>query len=114
MAIAARVPEAQCWSRASHAPTEVELKSERTSIVTWADVTAQDKIVDLVTGAFPTHAILGEEGIAGPADGPCTWLVDPLDGTSNYAHGIPFACTSVAVRDARGRRRRGDLRAVPR
>ncbi len=36
------------------------------------------------------------------ADGPCTWLVDPLDGTSNYAHGIPFACTSVAVRDAEG------------
>ncbi len=83
-------------------PTEVELKSERTSIVTWADVTAQDEIVDIVTGAFPTHAILGEEGIAGQPDGPCTWLVDPLDGTSNYAHGIPFACTSVAVRDAEG------------
>jgi myo-inositol-1(or 4)-monophosphatase len=83
-------------------PTEVELKSERTSIVTWADVTAQDKIVDLVTDAFPAHAILGEEGIAGQPDGPCTWLVDPLDGTSNYAHGIPFACTSVAVRDAEG------------
>jgi myo-inositol-1(or 4)-monophosphatase len=31
-----------------------------------------------------------------------TWLVDPLDGTSNYAHGIPFACTSVAARDATG------------
>src|SRR4029450_11845344 len=31
-----------------------------------------------------------------------TWLVDPLDGTSNYAHGVPFACTSVAVRDAEG------------
>ncbi|HTN81739.1 MAG TPA: inositol monophosphatase family protein, partial [Acidimicrobiales bacterium] len=36
------------------------------------------------------------------AGGPCTWIVDPLDGTSNYAHGIPFACTSVAVRDAEG------------
>ena len=34
--------------------------------------------------------------------GAVTWLVDPLDGTSNYAHGIPFACTSVAVRDADG------------
>ena len=83
-------------------PAEVELKSERTSIVTWADVTAQDKIVDIVTAAFPDHAILGEEGLAGQAEGPCTWLVDPLDGTSNYAHGIPFACTSVAVRDADG------------
>ena len=83
-------------------PTEVELKSERTSIVTWADVTAQDVIVRIVTERFPDHAILGEEGVAGEADGPCTWLVDPLDGTSNYAHGIPFACTSVAVRDADG------------
>jgi len=83
-------------------PAEVELKSERTSIVTWADVTAQHKIVDIVTAAFPDHAILGEEGLAGQAEGPCTWLVDPLDGTSNYAHGIPFACTSVAVRDADG------------
>jgi len=83
-------------------PTEVELKSERTSIVTWADVTAQDAIVRIVTDHFPDHAILGEEGVAGAADGPCTWLVDPLDGTSNYAHGIPFACTSVAVRDAEG------------
>ncbi|RPI08771.1 MAG: inositol monophosphatase, partial [Actinobacteria bacterium] len=83
-------------------PTEITLKSERTSIVTWADVTAQQEIVKIVTERFPDHAILGEEGLAGAADGPCTWLVDPLDGTSNYAHGIPFACTSVAVRDEEG------------
>jgi myo-inositol-1(or 4)-monophosphatase len=83
-------------------PAEVELKSERTSIVTWADVTAQAKIVELVTAAFPDHAILGEEGLAGHADGPCTWIVDPLDGTTNFAAGIPFACTSVAVRDDNG------------
>ena len=83
-------------------PTEIELKSERTSIVTWADVTAHAAIVDLLAEEFPSHAVLGEEGLAGDPDGPCTWLVDPLDGTSNYAHGIPFACTSVAVRDAEG------------
>ncbi len=83
-------------------PTEIEMKSERTSIVTWADITAQQEIVKIVTGRFPDHAILGEEGLAGAADGPCTWLVDPLDGTSNYAHGIPFACTSVGVRDDQG------------
>jgi myo-inositol-1(or 4)-monophosphatase len=83
-------------------PTEIELKSERTSIVTWADVTAQNAIVDLLAEEFPGHAVLGEEGLAGDPDGPCTWLVDPLDGTSNYAHGIPFACTSVAVRDEDG------------
>jgi myo-inositol-1(or 4)-monophosphatase len=93
-------------------PMEVARKNERTSIVTWADVTAQAAIVDVVTERFPDHAILAEEG--GPAgagsrdatphgagDAP-TWLIDPLDGTSNYAHGVPFACTSVAVRDANG------------
>jgi myo-inositol-1(or 4)-monophosphatase len=85
-------------------PREVALKSERASIVTWADVTAQQRIVEVLLGRFPDHAVLGEEGDAGaaPSDGPVTWLVDPLDGTSNYAHGVPFACTSVAARDPSG------------
>ena len=83
-------------------PRRVELKSERASIVTEADTAAQRAIVGVISERFPGHAILGEEGTAGVADGPATWLVDPLDGTSNYAHGIPFACTSVAVRDGNG------------
>ena len=84
----------------------VQHKTERTSIVTWADVTAQDAIVRLIHGYHPDHAILAEEDKPGERDAAeasdVTWLIDPLDGTSNYAHGIPFACTSVAVRDADG------------
>ncbi|HET6662941.1 MAG TPA: inositol monophosphatase family protein [Acidimicrobiales bacterium] len=88
-------------------PKQVELKSERASIVTWADVTAQAAIIAVIDERFPDHAVLAEEDhpddgevdVAGP---PVTWLIDPLDGTSNYAHGVPFACTSVAVRDADG------------
>jgi myo-inositol-1(or 4)-monophosphatase len=90
-------------------PRQVELKNERTSIVTWADRTAQREIVRIITERFPDHGVLAEEDEdpAGPTAGgeggePVTWLVDPLDGTSNYAHGIPFACTSVAARDASG------------
>jgi myo-inositol-1(or 4)-monophosphatase len=83
-------------------PRQIDLKNERTSIVTWADVTAQQTIAQLIGERFPDHMILGEEGDAGRAGGPVTWLVDPLDGTSNYAHGIPFACTSVAAVDADG------------
>jgi myo-inositol-1(or 4)-monophosphatase len=85
-------------------PRQVELKSERTSIVTWADVTAQQEILRVIAERFPGHAVLAEEdqGRGEVAHGPVTWLVDPLDGTSNYAHGIPFACTSVAARDADG------------
>jgi myo-inositol-1(or 4)-monophosphatase len=90
-----------------HRPKQVELKSERASIVTWADVTAQAAILGVIAERFPDHAVLAEEDQAGDGDrevtGPgVTWLVDPLDGTSNYAHGVPFACTSVAVRDADG------------
>jgi myo-inositol-1(or 4)-monophosphatase len=88
-------------------PKQVELKSERASIVTWADVTAQAAILEVLRERFPGHAVLAEEdhvGVAGveAAQPRATWLVDPLDGTSNYAHGVPFACTSVAVRDADG------------
>jgi myo-inositol-1(or 4)-monophosphatase len=83
------------------ADMEVVQKNERTSIVTWADVTAQAEIFRIVHSHYPGAPILGEEGDA-MGSGEFTFIVDPLDGTSNYAHGIPFACTSVAVRDAHG------------
>src|SRR5262245_24307548 len=83
-------------------PLQVSHKNERTSIVTWADLTAHEAIVGVLGRRFPEHAILGEEGDVEAGEAAATWLVDPLDGTSNYAHGIPFACTSVAVRDTDG------------
>lgn len=83
-------------------PLEVNQKNERTSLVTAVDLAAQAEIVRVISGHYPGHAIIGEEGTSGSAGGACTWLVDPLDGTSNYAHGIPFACTSIAVMDADG------------
>jgi myo-inositol-1(or 4)-monophosphatase len=83
-------------------PKQVELKTERASIVTWADIHAQEAILAAIADHYPDHAVLAEEGRTDTADGAFTWMVDPLDGTSNYAHGIPFACTSVAVRDRDG------------
>jgi myo-inositol-1(or 4)-monophosphatase len=83
-------------------PKDVVMKSDRASIVTWADVTAQAEIFKTIGAAFPDHVILGEEGDGGGGNAAYTWMVDPLDGTSNYASGIPFACTSVAVRDGEG------------
>ena len=97
-------------------PKQVELKSERMSIVTWADLAAQAEVVDASSAsATPTTPILGRRGPrrggrTGRAPG---WSI-PLDGTSNYAHNIPFACTSVAVRDADGLAAGSHLRAVPR
>jgi myo-inositol-1(or 4)-monophosphatase len=82
-------------------PKEVVAKG-RTDIVTWADDAAQQAIVEVVTAALPDDRIIGEEGTVGRAGAPRTWIVDPLDGTSNYAHGIPFFCVSVAVRETDG------------
>jgi len=84
------------------APTRVHNKSARASIVTEVDLASQRRIFDVIGAGFPNHVIMGEEGDGGGDDRSYTWVVDPLDGTSNYARGIPFACVSVAVLDSDG------------
>ena len=82
---------------------DVDRKNERTSLVPSADLAAQAEIERVIGGHYPHHAIAGEEGsTVGTGGSDLTWIVDPLDGTSNYAHGVPFACSSVAVKDAEG------------
>ena len=83
-------------------PTSITSKNDRTSVVTDVDVEAQAEIERVVSGHFPHHSIRGEEGSGGAESGPLTWLVDPVDGTSNFAHGVPMACTSIAVSDDDG------------
>jgi myo-inositol-1(or 4)-monophosphatase len=80
----------------------IDHKNERTSLVTAVDLAAQEQIVRVIAERYPQHSILGEEGDGEVAGGELTWLVDPLDGTSNFAHGVPLACSSVAVSDADG------------
>ena len=85
-------------------PKAVEQKTERTSIVTWVDKAAQAEALRVIGAHYPDHAVRAEEegGVVAATSPSYTWLVDPLDGTSNYAHGIPFACSSVAVIDDDG------------
>lgn len=64
------------------------------------DVRSQDLITSILLGAFPDHAIYGEEGIAGNSDSAIEWIVDPIDGTVNYFYGIPHFCVSIAMREA--------------
>lgn len=74
-------------------------------LVTDADVAAQRAIAEVVNGAFPQHAFLGEEegGHRQPEDfaqllsEPFCWVVDPLDGTMNYVHGYPAYAVSIGV-----------------
>jgi len=64
------------------------------------DVRSQDLITEHILGAFPDHAIYGEEGLAGNQDSRFQWIVDPIDGTVNYFYGIPHFCVSIAMREA--------------
>ncbi len=61
------------------------------------DVRCQKLIEKKLHAAFPAIALLGEEGDAGDADAEYRWVVDPIDGTVNFAHGIPHACVSIAL-----------------
>ena len=65
-------------------------------LVTDVDVAAEQAITAILREAFPDHGILGEEG-GGALTGGLCWVVDPLDGTTNYAHGFPFFCVSIAL-----------------
>lgn len=65
--------------------------------VTQADRDAEAIVVSMVRQAFPDHGFLGEEGNRSQVSAEYVWVVDPIDGTRNYSHGIPFFCTSVAL-----------------
>jgi myo-inositol-1(or 4)-monophosphatase len=82
---------------------DVEYKDARANLVTVADRESQAAIADVILTAFPGHAIDGEEGTAGNFDASDVWYVDPLDGTTNFTHGLPFCCVSVALRSSGAR-----------
>lgn len=66
-------------------------------LVTQADRTSEALIVERLGAAFPEHAILAEEGGGIARAGRPRWLVDPLDGTTNFAHGYPLFGVSIAL-----------------
>lgn len=77
---------------------EVTIRSKgRGNIVTQVDTQVEGETIALLRKEFPDFGILGEEsgGTAGSSD--YTWVIDPLDGTRNFAHGIPFFCVALAL-----------------
>lgn len=73
-------------------------EKRRADLVTEADHASQQAIFEAISGAFPTHGFLGEEGLnKDPDDSPYRWVIDPLDGTSNYVHGFPYYAVSIGV-----------------
>ncbi|RIH89561.1 inositol monophosphatase family protein [Calidithermus roseus] len=71
-------------------------KSTPTDVVTQADKEAEAAIRALIEQRHPGHVVLGEEG-GQEGEGEYRWIVDPLDGTVNYAHGFPFYCVSIGL-----------------
>ena len=74
----------------------IESKSSDSDLVTIVDKACEEAIRKLILDAHPDHSILGEEG-GSVGTGRYEWIVDPLDGTVNYAHGFPFFCVSIAL-----------------
>ena len=72
----------------------IEHKS-RTDLVTVADHKSEKFIIESIHRAFPDHAINAEESGQWEGQAEHQWYIDPLDGTLNYAHGVPFYCVSV-------------------
>jgi myo-inositol-1(or 4)-monophosphatase len=75
---------------------KIDFKGEA-DLVTDADTAAEELIVDSISSNFPTHSILAEEGGGVSNDSEYLWIIDPLDGTTNYAHHFPFYCVSIAL-----------------
>jgi myo-inositol-1(or 4)-monophosphatase len=98
------VPEASAIAREAGAVlreffsrgVETEYKGDA-DLVTVADRTAEKMIRERLAAAFPTHGIYGEEGTRDRLDGEFRWYVDPLDGTTNFAHGFPQFAVSLGL-----------------
>ena len=65
-------------------------------LVTEVDRACEELIVNRIRGSFPTHSFLAEEEQYPGGDPSSRWIIDPLDGTTNYAHGFPWFCVSIA------------------
>lgn len=76
-------------------PHQVSYKG-RVNLMTEADRGSEQLIADMIAQRFPNHRILGEEGTLIGTDAEHLWIIDPLDGTSNYAHGYPNFSVSIA------------------
>jgi len=77
----------------------------RSDFVTEVDIEAERRIVDIIRASYPDHAVLAEEGTGegpGAAGAAVRWIIDPLDGTTNWLHGYPEYAVSIAAEDSDG------------
>ncbi len=75
----------------------LEYKSNSSDFVTNIDKAAERKIIDFIKKEYPLHNILAEESGSENNNSEFTWIIDPLDGTMNFAHGLPIFSVSIGV-----------------
>ncbi|WP_307816378.1 inositol monophosphatase family protein [Nocardioides limicola] len=80
----------------------VSTKTSNSDLVTAADHAAEELVVSLLVAACPDDAIVGEEGSDRRGTSGRDWVVDPVDGTWNFVHGLDHWCSAVALRDPDG------------
>lgn len=76
---------------------EIKYKEGRNNLVTEADEASEKAIIEVIRNAYPDHHILTEESGDIPQNSEYKWIIDPIDGTINFAHGIPINCISIGV-----------------
>jgi myo-inositol-1(or 4)-monophosphatase len=85
-------------NRAALDGSGLEVKSKRVNdFVTRIDRAAEEAIIDAVHKAYPEHSILAEESGSTARQDEFCWIIDPLDGTTNFIHGFPQYCVSIGV-----------------
>ena len=76
---------------------KIDHKEGINNLVTEVDNLAEDKIIKVIRSVFPSHSIISEEVGELIKDSDYQWIIDPIDGTVNFAHGIPICCVSIGL-----------------
>lgn len=76
---------------------QIEYKTNEKNLVTEIDKKSEQAIINFISKKYPTHNILTEESGEHKKDSDYLWVIDPLDGTTNFAHGLPIFAVSIGV-----------------
>jgi myo-inositol-1(or 4)-monophosphatase len=96
VAVSAALNAGKMLEESMQVPPEVTFKGE-VNLVTNFDKKAQEMIYTEILEAFPGHDFLAEEGLSEDKGSEFRWIIDPIDGTTNYTHRFPVFCVSIAL-----------------
>ena len=96
VAISAAKEAGKILMKYSNREKGIRFKDGAGDLVTNADIESQEKIISVIKKAFSRHEFLSEEMDEKPMDAENLWIIDPLDGTTNFAYNFPHFCRSIA------------------